>query len=116
MKRIYTEIIAQMKRRHGAGIAVTASTGIAACNIGGLTLHSFAGIGLGHDSTDKLIKKIKGIKVLYKRWEGTKVLIIDEGKLNGNSGMIRSDPYSLKFNSLTWLRQLYSFNDRRGPV
>ena len=29
-----------------------ASTGIAACNIGGSTIHSFAGIGLGKQPID----------------------------------------------------------------
>jgi len=72
------ELIAQMQRKYHNGIAVTASTGIAACNIGGLTLHSFAGIGIGIDSTEKLVKKIKAAKVLWNRWQSTKVLIIDE--------------------------------------
>ncbi|GJE87830.1 ATP-dependent DNA helicase PIF1 [Phanerochaete sordida] len=40
--------------------AVTASTGIAAVNIGGSTLHSWAGIGLGKESKEKLARKILG--------------------------------------------------------
>jgi PIF1-like helicase len=74
------EIIAQMQRKHGNGIAITASTGIAACNIGGLTLHSFAGIGLGHDSVEKLVKRISSVKQIYQRWTTISVLIIDESK------------------------------------
>lgn len=35
-------------------VVVTAPTGIAACNIGGVTLHSFAGIGQGREPADKL--------------------------------------------------------------
>lgn len=35
-------------------VAVTASTGIAACNIAGVTLHSFAGIGLGTESVSEV--------------------------------------------------------------
>lgn len=54
--------------------------GIAACNIGGITLHAFAGIGLGHESADELAKKIHKNKRALMRWERTEVLIIDEGQ------------------------------------
>ncbi|KLO10923.1 hypothetical protein SCHPADRAFT_808206, partial [Schizopora paradoxa] len=59
-------------------VAVTASTGIAACNIGGVTLHSFAGVGIGTDPADVLIGRIKRNKKAVQRWVKTKVLIIDE--------------------------------------
>ena len=62
-------------------IAVTASTGIAACNIGGITLHSFGGIGLGTESAVELANKIKRNQKAVTRWNRTKVLIIDESML-----------------------------------
>ena len=53
--------------------------GIAAHNIGGITIHSFAGIGFGHEPAEALAKNIwKGSKP-YERWICTKVLVIDEG-------------------------------------
>lgn len=39
-------------------VAVTATTGIAATNIGGCTLHSWAGIGLGKGKSDKLYWRV----------------------------------------------------------
>lgn len=59
-------------------MAITASTGIAACNIGGVTIHSFGGIGLGTESAEDLAKKIRKNKKAMARWLRTKVLIIDE--------------------------------------
>ncbi|KAK4225565.1 ATP-dependent DNA helicase PIF1 [Podospora fimiseda] len=59
-------------------LAVTASTGLAACNIGGITLHSFAGIGLGKEDVNTLVKKIRRNPKAKNRWLRTKVLIIDE--------------------------------------
>lgn len=59
-------------------IAVTASTGLAACNVGGVTLHSFAGIGLGKEDIPILVKKIMRNPKAKNRWSRTKVLIIDE--------------------------------------
>lgn len=74
-------IISDLRRiyaREPDRVAVTASTGLAACNIGGVTLHSFGGIGLGKESSQELVKKIqKNIKA-KTRWLRTKVLIIDE--------------------------------------
>ena len=59
-------------------VAVTASTGLAACNIGGVTLHSFSGIGLGKQPSADLVKRIKKNQKAKNRWLRTKILIIDE--------------------------------------
>jgi ATP-dependent DNA helicase PIF1 len=75
------EIISCLRKKHQREpdrIAVTASTGLAACNIGGVTLHSFAGIGLGKESPEDLVKKIKKNQKARHRWMRTKVLVIDE--------------------------------------
>ncbi|KAK8117436.1 uncharacterized protein PG998_005717 [Apiospora kogelbergensis] len=55
-------IIEELKKkwaRDPERVSVTASTGLAACNIGGQTLHSFAGIGLGKEDVPTLVKKIR---------------------------------------------------------
>jgi hypothetical protein len=54
--------------------------GLAACNIGGVTVHSFAGIGLGVESAEHLADKVKKNRKAMTRWLRTKVLVIDEGK------------------------------------
>merc|ERR1712224_66264 len=59
-------------------IAITASTGIASVLINGVTLHSWAGIGLGNRDLDRLVKKIKNSKKKLERWKKTEILIIDE--------------------------------------
>ncbi|KAI9464463.1 PIF1-like helicase-domain-containing protein [Lactarius psammicola] len=76
------EIIKTLRKeyvRTPDAVAVTASTGIAACNIGGVTIHSFAGIGLGIESVEDLVKKIEKNRKASSRWNRAKVLIIDEG-------------------------------------
>lgn len=65
-------------KREPDRVAVTASTGLAACNVGGVTLHSFAGIGLGKETVPELVKKIKRNQKAKQRWMRTKILIIDE--------------------------------------
>lgn len=62
--------------------------GIAACNIGGVTIHSFAGIGLGRESAEDLANKIRKNKKASARWLRTKVLIIDEGMSDGESRVL----------------------------
>ena len=58
--------------------AITASTGIAATHIGGMTIHSWSGIGI-KTSLDKYgLSKIASSKHIVKRVRRAKVLIIDE--------------------------------------
>lgn len=75
------EIISGLRKkfiREPDRVAVTASTGLAACNIGGVTIHSFAGIGLGKEPAEDLVKKIRRNAKAKQRWLRTKVLIMDE--------------------------------------
>ncbi|RYP75450.1 hypothetical protein DL771_002335 [Monosporascus sp. 5C6A] len=74
-------IIQDLKRkwaRDPERLSITASTGLAACNIGGMTLHSFAGIGLGKEDVPALVKKIRRNPKAKNRWLRTNALIIDE--------------------------------------
>ena len=77
MRQIIDNLKAKF-RQEPDRVAVTASTGLAACNIEGMTLHGFAGIGLAKDAAPELIKKIRRNQKSYQRWVRTKVLIIDE--------------------------------------
>jgi ATP-dependent DNA helicase PIF1 len=61
-------------------VAITASTGIAGLNIGGSTVHSFAGIGLGKESAQILARRIRKSIFPCQRWINTSTLIIDESK------------------------------------
>ena len=87
-------------KREPDRVAVTASTGLAACNIEGVTLHSFAGIGLGKEAVPELVKKVKRNQKARLRWMRTKVLIVDEismvdgdlfDKLEGIARIIRNN-------------------------
>lgn len=74
---VLNQFIAHL-RKHKIGVGVTASTGIAATHLGGMTIHSWAGIGikdsLNSDDLDKLLTKSR----LKTRFAKTKILIIDE--------------------------------------
>jgi len=59
-------------------IAVTATTGIAAISIGGTTIHSCLGLGLGNVTVKQLHEKVMKTPYLKKRWKTIDVLIIDE--------------------------------------
>jgi len=59
-------------------IGITSTTGTSAVLIGGTTLHSFLGIGLGKDSVENLYLKIKKKAFMFKRWCQLETLIIDE--------------------------------------
>ncbi|XP_076181027.1 pif1 DNA helicase [Ptiloglossa arizonensis] len=55
----------------------TASTGVAACHIGGITLHQFAGIGLGTGNLERCYQ-LASRNSSAGLWRKTKHLIIDE--------------------------------------
>ena len=59
-------------------IIMTSLTGTSAVLIGGATIHSYLGLGLGVKSVDALCTKIKSKQYLKKRWIALKTLIIDE--------------------------------------
>jgi ATP-dependent exoDNAse (exonuclease V) alpha subunit len=59
-------------------VAITASTGIAATHMNGMTIHTWAGIGIKDDLTDTDLKKMQERKYLKEHLENAQVLIIDE--------------------------------------
>ncbi|PIQ68656.1 MAG: AAA family ATPase, partial [Candidatus Taylorbacteria bacterium CG11_big_fil_rev_8_21_14_0_20_46_11] len=65
---------------HSCGVepAITASTGIAATHIGGVTLHSWCGIGVREKLTPYDLDTISGNRKVMERVRNAKVLIIDE--------------------------------------
>ena len=68
----------QYLKKKNIGVAITASTGIAATHLSGTTIHSWAGIGINQELSDQQIKSLLTKKHLKRRLKNTKVLIIDE--------------------------------------
>ena len=65
-------------KKKGIGVAITASTGIAATHIGGRTIHSWAGIGIKDSLSQRDLQSLAKKAYLKKQFEKTEVLIIDE--------------------------------------
>ena len=59
-------------------VAITASTGIAATHMNGMTIHTWAGIGIKDILSDDDLKRMKERKYLKEHLENAQVLIIDE--------------------------------------
>ena len=74
IKAIYNNI------HNTKNIQLTAMTGVAAIQLHetAKTLHSWAGIGLGDQSVNKYVLKIKSSKALLDKWKKIQILIIDE--------------------------------------
>jgi hypothetical protein len=65
-------------RARGIEPAVTASTGIAATHIGGMTIHAWSGIGVKEDLNERDLDQIAQTERVVRRVGKARVLIIDE--------------------------------------
>jgi hypothetical protein len=74
---VLNQYIEYLKERKVA-VAITASTGIAATHMNGMTIHSWAGIGVKEHLTQSNLASMKYKKYLKDHLEKVKVLIIDE--------------------------------------
>ena len=70
-------------RSRGIEPSITASTGIAATHIGGMTIHSWSGIGIRAYLDKYELDKISSTEYLAKRICRAKVLVIDEVSMLG---------------------------------
>lgn len=65
-------------REHGIEPAITASTGIAATHIHGMTIHAWSGIGVRNTLTAYDLDALSTKEYLVRRINNAKILIIDE--------------------------------------
>lgn len=76
------ELVSRLKlkylRDRPSAVAVTASTGLAAVNIGGITINKFSGMGIAAEPPQRLAARVSKNKQASERWKRTRVLIIDE--------------------------------------
>lgn len=68
-------------KKAGVEVGITASTGIAATHLEGMTIHSWAGIGIKDQLTVSDLKSLVKKSYLKKRFTQTDVLIIDEASM-----------------------------------
>ena len=68
----------KMKKLTQKNMYLTATTGVAAYNIGGMTINSFLGIGSGEASAQELYRKVRMKEEIVSRIVSTDILVIDE--------------------------------------
>ena len=74
---LLNEYIKFLKNK-GVEVGITASTGIAATHMGGMTIHSWSGLGIRDELTEYDLEDLESKKYLYERFKNTDVLVIDE--------------------------------------
>jgi len=78
-KSFCTKILKDFLNQEGIPYGIAASTGVAALNVDGLTIHSWAGMGLADESVDSIINNsVNRNKKARARIRDSKILIIDE--------------------------------------
>ena len=88
-------------KSHAVSVAVTASTGIAATHLGGQTIHSWSRLGVRDSLTDRDIDDMMQKSYLYKRFDQTKVLIVDEVSMF----------HHFRLDMLEWLCRQFKHNE-----
>ncbi len=68
----------QYLKENNVKLAITASTGIAATHLQGVTIHSWSGIGVKNFITGKDLEKLASSARIKRNYKKAKVLIIDE--------------------------------------
>lgn len=76
-------------QKHGVDASVTASTGIAATHVGGVTIHSWSGLGIKEYVTPFDLDSMEQRKHLWQRFKKARVLVIDEVSML-SAGMLDS--------------------------
>lgn len=71
-------ILNKLKKHFKKKLTITSTTGIAAVNIKGQTLHSWAGVGLCRNTVANTVEKIKKRKTQLKQILNCKILAVDE--------------------------------------
>ena len=78
-------VVQALRALHSAKkVAVVAPTGTAASHIQGVTIHSFAGIGLGEGTYEVLLAKVLANSGAVARWRACQVLVVDEVSMLDN--------------------------------
>lgn len=74
---VLNQYIAYLRARR-VPVAITASTGIAATHISGMTIHAWSGMGIKDSFDNNDYQRLKHRPTLTERLKDTKVLIVDE--------------------------------------
>lgn len=77
-KSLLIECIKEWADQSNKSLCITATTGIAAVNVGGVTLHSWAGIGLGKYPVKSAVSMVKRNPLAHFKYINTDILVIDE--------------------------------------
>lgn len=75
---VLRHLVSLLRSKFGEGLGVCALTGMAACNIGGMTLHKLFGIGTGLGLVGDLANRIQKNRFSRLTWQKLRVVIIDE--------------------------------------
>jgi ATP-dependent DNA helicase PIF1 len=83
--------LVQAIKRDGRRVVVTASTGIAACGVGGVTLHAFAGVGDARKPAAELARLAMRNSKTVRKWQSIDCIVIEEVSMVGSELLEKVD-------------------------